>query len=99
VGLETNTVDANTGSSEVGDEDGSIGGLCTGPFNVVVVVEQFDRQVVVLNDLGSLLESESDVVRSDGVVPDVGGPWVRCSWRVTQCLVDDVPVQAGIAEV
>jgi len=39
VRLETDTVNANTSSSEVGDEDGGVGGLCAGPFDVVVVVE------------------------------------------------------------
>jgi len=82
VRLETDTVNTDTSSSQVGDEDGGVGGLGAGPFDVVVVVEELDGQVVGLDDLLGLLEGEGDVVRADGVVPDVGGPWVGCGWAV-----------------
>jgi len=45
---------------------------------------------MVGNDLGGVREGELDVVRTDGVVPDIVPPWISGSWAIRKSFVDDI---------
>jgi hypothetical protein len=74
VRLETNTVDLDVSSLETLDKVLGSSGLGAGILNVVVIVVELDLEVVLLDCSRGGSECNVDVVRADGVEPDVRSP-------------------------
>lgn len=97
VRLEPDAVDLAPAVLQLRDKALGGGGLVARILDVVVVVVQFDAQVVRLDGLRGGFEGEEEVRGPNGVVPDVGLP--RAGGGVTEGLVDDVPRVAPVAKV
>jgi hypothetical protein len=72
-------------------------------LNVIIVIVEFNFQVISLDSSFSGLESNSNITGTNSVVPDVRSPsgvvGQVASTAVAQSLVDDIPSVATVSEV
>jgi len=75
VRLTADSINGNAGLCKVVGENGSVGGLGTGPLDAVVVVVEPDSKVVVAFDLGGLAERLFNKSWALEMVSGIGTGW------------------------